>query len=149
MPPWVHLVAIGVLFLTIFGMGWKTGYDHRAARVPAELAAQLKADTAQCNADKKLTKEASDGYQTHIADLNSRLARTKLLYASQPCVPVTGIARGSNGASGDKGLPAAHGVAATALIEYGGDAERVGVKLDALQGFVQRVWAAKSASTSR
>jgi len=144
MPTWVHLVAIGVLFLTIFGLGFKSGYDTRASKVPGELADQLKKDNESCNGDKKLTTEVQDDDQKRIDALDAELVRVKLRYASAParCTPVYTTGSIKAGASGElRGSDdKPFGVSTEALLTYAGDAERMRLQVMACQDFINKVW---------
>lgn len=58
------------------------------AQQRAALVAQQAVDVLQCNADKRLTREANDALQKDRDDLTARLAALKLQHP-ETCVPVT------------------------------------------------------------
>lgn len=135
----IRIVAIGSLIVACFGAGWYVRGEYDASRLESKLKAQEKAIVAQCEADKKLTSEVSNGYQQKIAVLNRRLGELKRMHQSV-CVPVAGTAGGRDATQGAGELPRQNGIDAGSLYDYGSDAEQVGLRLDACQEFIRKVW---------
>jgi len=129
------LLALGAHKLDVY----RINELHKSA-----LKAQAEALIEQCEKDKKLTTEVSRDYQNNIANLNRKLADAKRMRASaETCVSITGTTGGRDAAKEDTGLRGTHGVAAESLFDFSGDAEQVGLQLDACQAFIKKTWAAR------
>ena len=133
-----RLVAYGVAFLAVFGGGWHVKGIIAEHSLESALSDQKTSMIAQCDADKKLTSEVSNDYQSKIEALNNRISSLKRLRPAG-CVPVTNSASGYHAPTGsfDAG---AHGVTFESLIEYSGDAEKYRLQLIGCQDFINRVW---------
>jgi hypothetical protein len=141
---WLLLGAAAALFGAGAAAGWNINGWRLAVKHAEELKAQEKALVADCQADKKITREVSDDFQKknrllnkHIDDLN------RVHNPSAICVPVAGAAGGSDGAAAGAGPAGAHGVNAGALLAFAGEAERYRLQLIACQEFITRTWKAK------
>jgi hypothetical protein len=139
----IRMVAIASLATACFGSGWYVRGEYDASRLKSQLMEQERAIVAQCEADKKLTSEVSNEYQKKITVLNRRVGELKRLH-SAVCVPIAGTPGGHDAAEGAGKLPRPHGIAAGPLYDFGDDAEQVGLRLDACQDFVRRVWKKKA-----
>lgn len=135
----IRIVAIGSLLVGVFGFGWHVRGEFDASRLKSQLAAQEKAIVAKCEADKKLTSEVSNDYQQKIAALNRRVGKLRRLQSSA-CVPVAGTPGGHDATTGASELPRPHGIIAGSLYDFGSDAEQIGLRLDACQEFIRKVW---------
>lgn len=133
-----RLVAYGAAFLAVFGSGWHVRGIIAEHSLESALSDQKASLIAQCDADKKITSEVSNDYQSKIQTLNNRIASLKRLRPAG-CVPISSPTSGHNEAAGnlDAGT---HGITAESLIEYGGDAEKYRLQLIGCQDFVNRVW---------
>jgi len=122
---------------------------HKAAMEAA--AAQCTADKdglkATCLQDKQLTTEASNAYQTNIADLNRQLANLKRVRqqttGANACVPIAGPAGGFDGGASGAKYAQPHGVDANALYDYAAECEQYRLQLKGLQTFNRDTWKAK------
>lgn len=107
--------------------------DHKKT-----LAAQIQFDINKCNDDKQITSEISHGLQNDLNALNDKLKRLRQQPAK--CLHVTNPAS-RHDATASKGINAGSDeVAAGALIDYAGDAEKYRLQLVSCQGFVSKVW---------
>lgn len=148
-------LAVGAIVAGVIGWGVNTwnGWQHERdisaledfyqgeqERIRAEL-------TRECEKDKQITTEASNAYQSNIADLNRQLTDFKRVRsqssAAAQCVPVTRPAGGLNGPAQPGQSVAAHGLDANALYDYAAEAEQYRLQVIGLQSFVSRTWAAK------
>lgn len=128
----VAITAVIAWVLHSLVSGWSE------ARHQAALDAQEEALYSECAADKQITTEVSNEYQSQLVDLRRQLDAAKRLRPSVR-VPVTSTPGGRDAGAGDTQLPHADGVAAADLLDFAYDAEQVGRQLDACQGFIRRV----------
>lgn len=108
-----------------------------------QLTAQAASLKKECDAEKKITEEVSYELQNKISDLDRRANEFKRLRPD--CIPIiTHAASRDNDAKGDAGFSGSNeGVNSEALFDFAADAERVGLQLDACQGFIKKTWALK------
>lgn len=106
---------------------------HREA-----LASQASKLEKQCEADKVLTSEVSNGYQTRLASLADQLARARRV--RHTCVPVAPVTPGGRDAAPGIEQPVRPdvGVTADALLDYAAEAERYRLQLLSCQEFITR-----------
>lgn len=141
------LILLGAIpsALAVGALAWllhTVDVDRIEARQRTALTEQATQLQEQCTADKKLTKEAEDGYQKRIAGLNSDINALKLRKPHR-CVPVTAKpSQRPHAASPEAKLSGGDGLQSEYLIEYAGRAEECRLKLIGLQGFVSQVWGA-------
>lgn len=102
------------------------------------LESQQKTLIAKCEADKELTRKASEEYEIKISTLSNRVATLKRVQSTK-CVPVTNSTSTANDTA-SAGLSKPHGITASKLIDYGADAEKTRQQLISLQDFVGNVW---------
>ena len=100
--PYVILAIVGVWVLTLTGAAFG-GWHERAARVPAELAAQSTTDGKECEKVQQLTKDANDALQKNRDTLAAQLSAYKLRHpptcvrvASSPQLPSGGPGHAPN-----------------------------------------------------
>lgn len=139
---WLRLLPYGLTALISLGGAYylhswdvdRLTHKHELALSAAETAA-----AQRCAAAQRITTEVSNDLQTRLAVLNNRLADAQRLRRAD-CIAVhpAAAAGGHDAATDDHGLPAPHGVTAGALIDFAGDAERVGLQLDACQSFIRQ-----------
>lgn len=93
-----------------------------------------------CEADKKLTQEVSNAYQSKISSLNSQLTRLRNVQPAR-CVPVTQPSGGYH-ATPQSGKPTRPngGVDSSALYDFAGEAERYRLQLIGCQDFILKTW---------
>lgn len=123
--------------------------DHKAATEKA--AAQCTTDKddlkATCRKDKQLTTEASNAFQSNIADLNRQLNTLKRVRQQTPgsaaCVPVAGTSGRSDGTAIGAKYAQPNGVDANALYDFAGECEQYRLQTIGLQRFVSATWQAK------
>lgn len=136
----LKIIAIGAAILAIFSSGWWVESQLAENRLEKALSEQETALHAQCDADKKLTSEVSNGLQKKLSATNARLNELKRVYAATACVPIARAASGDNAANGAKPV-GQDGVTTQALLDYGNDAEKIRLQLDSCQEFIRKVWA--------
>lgn len=108
------------------------GHEQQVA-----LDDQQKDLNAKCEKAKQITSEVSNDYQAKNTLLVKRLAA--LSVRPRQCVPImASSAGGHDGSTPDARLSQPHGVYSDALIQFAGDAEQVGLQLDACQSFVRK-----------
>jgi hypothetical protein len=111
------------------------------ARHASELKTQQEALNKQCDDDKALTMEISNGLQQKNRNLAAQLGRLKRLQPNRCVVPAPSKPPGGHDAApGNTELSGQHGVTAGALYDFAADAEQTGLKLDACQSFILKTW---------
>jgi hypothetical protein len=138
-------VALGAL-LTGWG-AWKLHSNRMDAKEAACVARVLAAvdDTttqlqAQCIADKRITSEASNEYQTDLSVARAELAKLKrvrgktCVVTSATCAPL-----GSHASSG-VGTHERYGVDSDTLRDFAFQCEAMRIQLHSLQEFNKIVW---------
>jgi len=103
------------------------------------LSQQKNALTKECNADKQLTKNAEDKYESQISGLNKQLAVVSLLPSS--CVPI--IADNTRRISSkvkSKPHKSNAGITQSTLINFAGQCEHDRIEMNNLIDFVNAVW---------
>lgn len=137
---WKFGVGFAVGALIMFGAMevrvWYLNASHAA-----EIANQRQKIIAQCEADKQLTNEVSNEYQSQIASLSRRVADLKRV-RQYACVPVTDTAGGRDAAP-RAGHAGGNAVDTGTLYDYAGRAEQYRLQLIACQTFITRTWEAK------
>lgn len=104
-----------------------------------EMASQSQQLTAQCAADKHLTEEVSNDYQTRLGALNRQLADARRVRVARCVVPATDPTGGRDAPPGAGEPIRPHvGVATDALLDYAAEAERYRLQLLSCQEFVRR-----------
>ena len=111
------------------------------AKHALELKSQETALNKQCDDDKALTMEISNGLQQKNRNLATQLDRLKRVQPERCVVPAPSKPPGGHDAApGDTELSGQHGVTAGALYDFAADAEQTGLKLDACQSFILKTW---------
>lgn len=106
-----------------------------------ELKTQSEKLVARCEAEKKITEEVSNELQSKVSSLDARLASIKRLRPDACLSVLADPARKHDDAAHNAGLPRQNGeVSSAALFDFARDAEEVGLRLDACQGFVKKTW---------
>lgn len=107
----------------------------------AALAAQADALVKQCDAEKKITKEVSDGYQKQLDAVATELARVKRVRPAT-CVVVSASTptHGRNETPVPNKLARQDGVTSDALYDFASEAEGYRLQLIACQDFVNKTW---------
>lgn len=117
---------------------------HRLeAKHQRNLVSNAAAIQAECTADKRLTAEVSNDYQTRIAALNNELAAVKRLRPSKCVVPTPIPAPGRNEATSRTKPAEEDGVTSDALYDFAGEAEQYRLQLIACQAFITKTWEAR------
>lgn len=110
----------------------------------AALEQKATDDKKQCDDDKRITKEASDGFQKRLTDLSGQLDALKRVQPSR-CIavstPVTACGRNAEASTGKHA--GANGITSDALYDFAGQAEKYRLQLIACQSFINETWAAK------
>ena len=131
---WVTVgITAAVTALSCFGLH-ELDIAYLSAKQKAALAAQQNELVAQCNADKQITTEISNGYEKQLAAANAAIERLRQPVYS---VPIAQPATGHNGAAHGGGSTGAHGVNSQTLRDYATDYERERIKLIWLQNFIR------------
>ena len=133
----IKAVASIAAILAVFGATWyvrgmKADIDQQAA-----LQAQKIEIVAQCEADKRITSEASREYQKKISTLNNRVRELKRVLPAR-CVPVTSAARGLDGSASAGVTTGTQGISAEWALDLGAEAEKYRQQLISLQEFVRK-----------
>ena len=107
------------------------------AKHATEITRLRNAMTEACNVAQETTRKVSHEYQIQLGSLNSKLSAAQRLH-DHKCVAVTGITSSRHdAASAGKELSGRDaGIAAGALIDLAGRAEKVRIQLIACQSFV-------------
>lgn len=134
----LKLIACGFAVLVVFGSGWWVRGIIARQEIALALESQQKTLIAKCEADKEITRKASEEYEIKISNLSSRVANLKRVQSTK-CVPITNPASTINDPA-TSGLSKSYGVTASELIDYGSDAEKTRQQLISLQDFVRNVW---------
>jgi hypothetical protein len=106
-----------------------------------DLKNQALALNQQCDDDKALTREVSNGLQQKNRNLSAQLDRLKRVQPDRCIVPAPSKPPGRHDAAPpDPELSGQNGVTAGALYDFAADAEQTGLKLDACQSFILKTW---------
>lgn len=146
------LVALGTALLT-----GAAAYKLHSMDVVAIEAARDRQETqalavvqskliSQCQADKAITEQVSNEYETSIATLNKRLADIKRVrpascIAIKPLSPARAIS-GPHAGTGTGVDAGPHGIDSEWLYDFAAEAEQYRLRLIGLQAFVKRTWVA-------
>ena len=138
-------IIIGFLVVTflcykIYSFGYHNGKLDEQQNSLEALTKQEVALKAQCDADKKLTKEFSDDLQKKLSLNNDRLNELKRLRGNRCIVPTAKPTQQHDGSSERAVLAGADGVTSDALYEFAAEAERYRSQLISCQSFVTKVW---------
>lgn len=144
LPSWVTGIAAAVVAaLACFGLHYldvqRINLVHQAA-----LDTQKSNLLADCNADKKLTEEASHVYQTDLDDLSKRAAER--LRQPAACVPITPAAAGYPSAASPGKSVQPNGLSTQWLYDYADEAEKYRLQLRSCQKFIKDTWKEKGAN---
>ena len=140
---WKSIASAACAIVLCFGLHMLAVHALEVKHRAALVTQQIKMITS-CEADKRITLETSYDYEQSLSVLADRLVDARRVSKHVCVVPTSKPAARHNDAAPDTRFSETYGVPATAFIDYAGDAEAVGLQLDATQRFIRDVWAAKS-----
>ena len=118
-------------------MVFYAGYHVRGLLVPQELAAQAKQLQIQCEADKKITKEANDDLQKNLDAVTAKRNAERLHV--NICVPLTKPTKHPSGRAKHAGQDA---ISSDWLFDYAAECETYRDEVITLIDFQNKVWKA-------
>lgn len=94
-------MAYGSAIIAVFGIGWHIRGLSDESALKSALDRQETALNAQCDSDKKTTKEANDAIQQNMSTIASKLNADKRLHPSVCITPSSRLAKYPAGGAGE------------------------------------------------